>query len=123
MLTIVFRLISIVCRWIIFSEFGEEGWKSLIPLYSDYILFTIACSPLYFWLYIASLLAMLVGAFATGSILVLALFFVASLVLISIPLFAIFLQADEMKTKISVIAIFVLEVVLSGGSALLSFLG
>ena len=33
---------NIVARWIFFKKCGEEGWKSLIPFYTDYTVIKIA---------------------------------------------------------------------------------
>lgn len=47
-LTVLFILAIIACavlavvgRWKIFKKAGEEGWKSMIPIYSDYTMFRI----------------------------------------------------------------------------------
>ena len=34
---LVFAVLTIVARWKIFTKAGEAGWKSIIPIYSDYI--------------------------------------------------------------------------------------
>ena len=39
--------INIIYRWIFFKKCGEEGWKSLIPIYTDVTLVKI--SELNFW--------------------------------------------------------------------------
>ena len=39
---LVIWLLHIMALWRIFSKTGEAGWKSLIPVYSHYILFKIA---------------------------------------------------------------------------------
>ena len=36
---IIFKVIT---RWIFFNKCGEEGWKALIPIYTDYTLIKIA---------------------------------------------------------------------------------
>lgn len=41
-LSLVLAILLIVARWKIYEKVGEEGWKSLIPFYSDYILYKIA---------------------------------------------------------------------------------
>ena len=33
---------SFVSKWLFFKKCGEEGWKSLIPFYSDYVLVQIS---------------------------------------------------------------------------------
>ena len=43
-------LLQIIANWNIFTKAGEAGWKSIIPVYSDYISYKIAWQPSYFWL-------------------------------------------------------------------------
>ena len=38
-------LIHIIALWRIFTKAGYTGWKSLIPVYSQYLLFRIAGKP------------------------------------------------------------------------------
>ena len=40
--SIVILVFSIVVNWKIFTKAGEDGWKSLIPIYNIYILYKIA---------------------------------------------------------------------------------
>ncbi len=42
---------SIVAYWKIFQKAGEEGWKSLIPIYNIYILVVISGNPVYTMLF------------------------------------------------------------------------
>ena len=42
-------LLQIIANWRIFTK-GEAGWKSIIPVYSDYISYKIAWQTSYFWL-------------------------------------------------------------------------
>lgn len=44
LLAIIFKIIS---RWVFFKKCGEEGWKSLIPFYTDYTL--VKVSGLNWW--------------------------------------------------------------------------
>ena len=39
---ILFYILLIIAEWKIFTKAGEEGWKSLIPVYNLYIMFKIA---------------------------------------------------------------------------------
>jgi len=36
-LTLIWWILLIVARWKIFTKAGEAGWKSIIPIYSDYV--------------------------------------------------------------------------------------
>ena len=40
-ISLALSLIMIAALWIIFTKAGEKGWKSIIPIYSTYILFKI----------------------------------------------------------------------------------
>lgn len=46
-----FIIFSIVCHWKIFTKAGQEGWKSIIPLYNLYIQLQIAKQPTIWLLY------------------------------------------------------------------------
>ena len=43
-------VLQIVANWRIFEKAGEAGWKSIIPVYSDYVSYRIAWQTSYFWL-------------------------------------------------------------------------
>ena len=61
-IAIIFKIIS---RWIFFKKCGEEGWKALIPIYTDYTLLKI--SGLNWWwiliLYAATILSTMKSSF------------------------------------------------------------
>ena len=40
-ISILIMAFFIIVHWIIFTKAGEEGWKSLIPIYNVYILYKI----------------------------------------------------------------------------------
>ena len=67
MMTAVFIFVlSLIGKYFIFEKMGMPGWKSLIPIYSDYLLFRELIGAGYFWGYIASaLLAGSCSAFVT----------------------------------------------------------
>ena len=67
MMTVVFIFaLSLIGKYFIFEKMGMPGWKSLIPIYSDYLLFRELIGAGYFWGYIASaLLAGSCSAFVT----------------------------------------------------------
>ena len=56
---IAWYVLQVIANWRIFKKAGEAGWKSIIPIYNNYILFKIAWKPLYFWLEIV--IAVVVG--------------------------------------------------------------
>lgn len=41
-------LFEVVAGWRIFEKAGERGWKSLIPVYNNYIRYRLAWRPLWF---------------------------------------------------------------------------
>ena len=58
LLALLFWILLIVARWKIFSKAGEAGWKSIIPIYSDYVQWRIGWQKTgFFWLYIILLFA------------------------------------------------------------------
>ena len=52
-------ILVLAARWKVFTKAGLAGWKSLIPLYSEYCTFKIAWSTVYFW-------AVLIGGAISG---------------------------------------------------------
>ena len=58
-------ILQIVANWRIFTKAGEAGWKSIIPVYSDYISYKIAWQTGYFWLvFILGLVASCIQTYA-----------------------------------------------------------
>ena len=58
-------ILLVVARWKIFTKAGEAGWKSIIPIYSDYVQWRIGWKKTgLFWAYIALVIggALLMGA-------------------------------------------------------------
>ena len=49
---IVLLVLMIIATWKVFTKAGEKGWKSLIPIYSTYILFKIAGKSFLKWILI-----------------------------------------------------------------------
>ncbi len=43
-------VVQIVAYWKIFEKAGERGWKAIIPVYSDYVLYKIAWETKPFWI-------------------------------------------------------------------------
>jgi len=44
-ISLVWLVISLAALWKIFVKMGEPGWKGIIPIYSQYIIFTRAGKP------------------------------------------------------------------------------
>ncbi len=51
---LAYYIIKVIAHWRIFSKAGEPGWKSLIPIYNNYISYKIAWHPAFFWIGIAA---------------------------------------------------------------------
>ena len=47
---LVWWILQIIANWNIFTKAGEARWKSLIPIYGDYVSYKIAWQTSYFWL-------------------------------------------------------------------------
>ena len=43
-------ILQVIANWRIFTKAGEAGWKSIIPVYGDYISYKIAWQTGYFWM-------------------------------------------------------------------------
>ena len=56
LIAIVMWVLLIIAHWKMFDKAGEAGWKSLIPIYSDYTLFKLVWSPKGFWIYVGCIL-------------------------------------------------------------------
>ena len=46
---IIFYVLLVIALWKIFTKAGEEGWKSLIPIYNCYILYKISGLSFLYW--------------------------------------------------------------------------
>lgn len=109
-------------RIIIFCGYNETWWTALIPFYSEYVLATLACSPIFFWLYLGSLAVSLLSVF-TGTMILPLLFFVLAMVFYSIILFSIFVSTDKLMPKLAAIAIFMCDVILGTGGLFMKCFG
>ena len=48
-LALIWYLLLALGRWRMFEKMGEPGWKGLIPIYADYILYGRCWHPMLFW--------------------------------------------------------------------------
>ena len=46
---LAFAVLVIIGGWKVFEKAGEKGWKILIPIYGEYILFKICNAEKWFW--------------------------------------------------------------------------
>ncbi|MFQ8842671.1 MAG: hypothetical protein ACLR8P_19070 [Clostridium fessum] len=45
----IFYILQVIAYWKIFTKAGEEGWKSIIPIYNGYVQYRPAWDVQYFW--------------------------------------------------------------------------
>ena len=48
--SLAIAILMIIAMWKIFEKAGEKGWKAIIPIYNNYILFKIAWKKAPFWI-------------------------------------------------------------------------
>ena len=53
-IVIAWYVLTLVARWRVFTKAGLAGWKSLIPLYSEYCTFKISWKTTFFWIVLAA---------------------------------------------------------------------
>ncbi len=46
----VWYILSLIARWKVLEKAGLAGWKSLIPIYSDYCTYKISWRTMFFWI-------------------------------------------------------------------------
>lgn len=44
-------VLIVIARWRIFTKAGEEGWKSIIPIYNEYTMYKLVWDVNQFWIY------------------------------------------------------------------------
>ncbi len=66
---VIFKWVfSIVCYYYIFIKCNEKGFKSIIPIYSDYIKYKLFFSKKVFFVYLIALILFFVSGFIVGGI-------------------------------------------------------
>ena len=63
---IIYIILVIIACWKIFEKAGEPGWKSLIPIYNQYILYKVVGMKKWFWItlcvsFVVALIVSLMG--------------------------------------------------------------
>ncbi len=53
-ISLAFWVVQIIAGWFVFEKAGIAGWKSIIPIYSDYIFFRLCWETKYFWIMLAT---------------------------------------------------------------------
>ena len=57
-IVLIWYVLQVIAYWKIFTKAGQPGWKSIIPIYNQYIEFRIAWKiPYMYWIWLACLVA------------------------------------------------------------------
>ena len=64
-IAVIWYVLCLISRWKVFDKAGIAGWKSLIPIYSDYCTFKIAWKTSFFWIVFV---VGIISAFVSGNI-------------------------------------------------------
>ena len=67
---IIIAVMLIAGRWRMFTKAGEAGWKALVPIYSDIILFKLVWDVRAFIIYAASFVGFIVLYLLSGQVVV-----------------------------------------------------
>ena len=86
LIQLAFFILQIISFWMLFKKANVAGWKSIIPIYSNYKMYDIVWKPKYFWIYVGlsavySVLMYLVQNVITAGILFIVLTIVRLIVL------------------------------------------
>lgn len=66
--TLALAILLIIARWKIFTKAGEKGWKSIIPVYSDYVQWRIGWNKTgLFWIMVLLIVAGMVLLYVGGA--------------------------------------------------------
>ena len=49
---LAFWVLTVIAHWRMFTKAGEKGWKSIVPIYSDYVLFKLVWNTKSFWIWL-----------------------------------------------------------------------
>ncbi len=55
MVIMIYYILCVIGKWKVFNKMGEAGWKSLIPIYSDYIIYRDCWQTTPFYIMLACL--------------------------------------------------------------------
>ena len=85
MLMVVVYVVYVIGMWKVFTKAGEEGWKSIIPIYNMYIMYKISWKTSMFWITLG--LAVVAGIF--GALVSVSAIFVTLQSLVTLAVFVI----------------------------------
>lgn len=58
----------VIAHWKMFAKAGEAGWKAIIPIYSDYVLFKLVWYKKSFFIYYGSIVGFVLFTIFSGQI-------------------------------------------------------
>lgn len=67
MISLVMLVLLVIARWRVFTKAGEAGWKSLVPIYSDYTLYDIVWDTHSFFIYLGCMIVMSISMSMSGN--------------------------------------------------------
>lgn len=62
----IFYILTVIAGWKIFTKAGIAGWKSLIPIYNEYLLFKLSGIKNWFWYVLVASIALGIAAAVAG---------------------------------------------------------
>ena len=63
---LVMLVLLVVARWRLFGKAGEKGWKSLIPIYSSYVMYKLVWNAKSFVIYVVLWAISVIATLASG---------------------------------------------------------
>ena len=85
MIMLIVYVVYVIGMWKVFTKAGEEGWKSIIPIYNMYIMYKISWKTSMFWITLG--LAVVAGIF--GALVSVSAIFVTLQSLVALAVFVI----------------------------------
>lgn len=64
LISIAVVVVLVISYWKIFEKAGESGWKALVPVYSEYVMYKIGWEAKWFLISLALIVLNLIFAFA-----------------------------------------------------------
>ncbi|MBQ6557847.1 MAG: hypothetical protein IJL81_00600 [Clostridia bacterium] len=51
--SLIWYVLQVIARWKIFTKAGEKGWKAIIPVYNEFVMYKISWKTMFFWIMFA----------------------------------------------------------------------
>lgn len=66
---VIYYVLSVAGTWMMFQKAGEPGWKAIIPIYNNYIVYKICWQTMYFWVWFGiALVAAIFGLYTDTTV-------------------------------------------------------